>query len=74
VKRVDFRPRLERLRVLSFTPRTGAALSAVLEKIIDEHLKLGPAQGWIDKLDARDQPTADPIPANVIYHLVTHWL
>jgi len=64
-------PQLERLRALAHTPRPGADMPALLERIIEDYLEPGPAHGWVDKLDAHGRPAADAVPASMLYHLMT---
>ncbi|MCR9129306.1 MAG: AGE family epimerase/isomerase [Alphaproteobacteria bacterium] len=64
-------PQLERLRALANTPRPGADIPAVLDRIIAAYLKPGPAHGWIDKLDSRCAPAVTAVPASMLYHLMT---
>lgn len=64
-------PQLERIRALSHTPRPGTDIPAILQCIIDAYLKLGPSNGWIDRLGADLAPAATNVPASMIYHLMT---
>lgn len=64
-------PQLERLRALANTPRPGADIPAVLDRIIAAYLKPGPTHGWIDKLNAGQEPDVAAVPASMLYHLMT---
>ncbi|MCP2680179.1 AGE family epimerase/isomerase [Maricaulaceae bacterium NA33B04] len=64
-------PQLERLRALAHTPRPGADIPAVLDRIIAAYLKPGPAHGWIDKLNGDREPEVAAVPASMLYHLMT---
>ena len=64
-------PQLERVRALSHTHRPGADIPAILDQIIENYLKPGPAHGWVDRLDVNLDPAATNIPASMVYHLMT---
>ena len=64
-------PQLERFRALAHTPRPGADLPAILDRIIASFLEPGPPHGWIDKLDANHAPMVSAVPASMLYHLMT---
>lgn len=64
-------PQLERVRALAHTPRPGITIPLILDRIIEDYLKPGPAHGWVDKLGGDLSPVAANVPASMVYHLMT---
>jgi mannose-1-phosphate guanylyltransferase/mannose-6-phosphate isomerase len=64
-------PQLERIRALAHTQRPGADIPAIIDDVIRLYLKPGPVHGWIDKLDAAQNPLVNAVPASMLYHFMT---
>lgn len=66
-------PQLEMFRARLFHPETAAPGEAerVLDRIFKTYLSAGPDGGWMDAYDGDGRPSAETIPASMLYHILT---
>ncbi|MGY6532368.1 AGE family epimerase/isomerase [Glycocaulis sp.] len=64
-------PQLERLRALLASAEIPSDPDAILADIERHYLEPGPRWGWVDALDAAQEPAVRQVPASMLYHLMT---
>jgi mannose-1-phosphate guanylyltransferase/mannose-6-phosphate isomerase len=64
---------LEMLRAYLLHPGVAsrAKAEALLNKIFETYLDVGPEGGWMDEIDSSGAPASKTVPASMLYHVVT---